>query len=569
MRWRPGARWRSALPTAWLDQQWREYERGWVRGDVIAGVTVTTYLIPQVMAYAELARVPAVAGLWAALGALGFYALVGSSRQLSLGPESSTALMTGAAVGAAAAAGHDPAAFAMALALAVAVLCLIGAVIGMSTFSELLSRPVLAGYMAGIAVLMVVSQADTLTGIPNDGSNVPEMLGSMAGELEAVHWPTVAVGAVTVVLLFAGGAWFPRLPMVLIVMLVAAGVTALLGLQEHGVGVVGDIPAGIPSPGLPEISPSEVGSLMVPAIGIAIIGFTDNALTARAFADRNGYRVDVRRELVGLGVANVGAGLLHGFPVSSSQSRTAIADAVGARSQVASLVTLAATAAALLTARPVLGAFPTAALGALVVYAAAQLVDVQDLRRIARFRRSELVLAGATALAVVSVGVLYGVMIAIALSVLDLMRRVARPNDAVLGWVPGLAGMHDVEDYPEADVLPGLVVYRWDSPLFFANADDFRRRALATVDAHDNVRWFVINTEAMVQLDITAVDELESLRQELDDRGIVLGLARLKQSVRAQLVPSGFIERVGEDHIFPTLPTAVDAYREATGEDEG
>lgn len=558
--------WRALRPRHWRAEQWWGYQRGWLRPDVLAGITVTAYLVPQVMAYAELAGLPPVAGLWAAIGALGCYAVVGSSRQLSVGPESTTALMTAAALGAAVAAGHDPVAFAAALALAVAVLCVIGALVGMGAFSDLLSRPVLVGYMAGVAVLMVVSQLHKLTRIPTEGGSVVDELTALARAVDALHWPTALLGLGTLALLLVGSARFPRAPVVLVAMLGAAAVSAVLDLQDVGVRVVGEIPGSIPRPDLPDVSVAEVGSLLVPAVGIALIGFTDNVLTARAFAARHGDRIDARRELVGLGVANLGAGLLQGFPVSSSQSRTAIADAVGARSQLASVVTLATTVVALLAFRPVLAAFPLAALGAVVVYAATKLVDVGELRRLWRFRRSELVLAVATTVAVLAVGVLYGVLLAIGLSVLDLMRRVARPHDAVLGAVPGLAGLHDVDDYPEADVLPGLVVYRYDSPLFFANADDFRRRALAAVDdAESPVRWFVLNTEAMVRTDITAVDALESLRQELTDRGIVVGLARLKQDVRAELAPSGLLERIGEDRIFPTLPTALGAFRADTG----
>lgn len=552
----------------WYADQWVGYRRAWLRLDLLAGVTVTAYLVPQVMAYAELAGLPAETGLWAAVAALGCYAVVGSSRQLSVGPESTTALMTAAAAGTAAQAGYDAAAFAAALALAVAVVCLVGAVVGLSRFADLLSRPVLVGYMAGIAVAMVVSQLGKLTRVPVEGHSVVAQLRSFVAGIEHVHLPTMVLGTVVVVGLLAGAAKFPRAPIALLGILAAAAVTSALGLTEDGVRVVGDFSARAPVPSLPEVAIGDVGILLLPALGIAVVGFTDNVLTARAFADPGEDRVDARRELVGMGLANAGAGLFQGFPVSSSGSRTVIVAAMGGRSQVASIASLVTTVVVVVALTPVLAAFPAAGLGAVVVYAATRLVDVAELRRIARFRRSELIISVATTVAVLAVGILYGVLIAIGLSVLDLLRRVARPHDAVLGQVPGLAGLHDVDDYPDAEQVPGLLVYRYDSPLFFANADDFRTRALAAADSAADLRWFVLNTEAVIEVDLTGVDALETVRRELASRGVAMGLARLKQDLRNLLAPTGLLERIGEDRLFPTLPTAVAAYLAAT-RDEG
>jgi SulP family sulfate permease len=298
-------------------------------------------------------------------------------------------------------------------------------------------------------------------------------------------------------------------------------------------------------------------------LGVAFVGFTDNILTARAFASRHRQHIDSKRELLALGAANLGSGLLQGFPVSSSGSRTAIGDAIGGRTQLASLVTVLCTVAAILFARPLLAAFPVAALGAVVVYAAVRLVDINEFIRFAGFRRSELLLAVGTTAAVLVVGVLAGVLVAVGLSVLDLLRRVARPHDAIEGYVPGLAGMHDVDDYPSAEPVPGLLVYRYDSPLFFANAEDFHHRAMAAVEqSAQPVEWFVLNTEAIVEVDITSVDVLETLVRELQERDMVVALARVKQDLRAELAPTGLLEQIGEDRIFPTLPTAVEAFRD-------
>ena len=541
----------------------RHYRRHWLRGDLLAGVTVTAYLIPQVMAYAELAGLPAVAGLWAAIGALVAYSLLGSSRQLSVGPESTTALLTAAALGALTTPATDPAAFASALALVVAAFCLLGWLGRLAALADLLSRPVLVGYLTGIAAIMVVSQLGKLLGIDVPGDGFVPQLSYVAQHLSDVQAPTLVLGLATLAAMLVGAVVFPRAPIALAGMLGATVAVWLLDLEDRGVQVVGAIPAGVPVPGLPDVRLDDVVELLGPALGVAFVGFTDNILTARAFASRRGQRIDAKRELLALGVANLGAGLLHGFPVSSSGSRTAIGDAVGGRTQLASLVTVGCTVGAILLARPVLAAFPVAALGAVVVYAAVRLVDVGEFIRFARFRKSEFLLAAGTTAAVLVAGVLMGVLVAVGLSVLDLLRRVARPHDAIEGYVPGLAGMHDVDDYPSAQPVPGLLVYRYDSPLFFANAEDFHHRALQAVEqSAQQVEWFVLNTEAIVEVDITSVDVLETLRRELEERGTVVALARVKQDLRAALAPTGLLARVGEDRIFPTLPTAVQAFQE-------
>ena len=288
-----------------------------------------------------------------------------------------------------------------------------------------------------------------------------------------------------------------------------------------------------------------------------------SGLTARSFAARSGDSIDANQELLALGVANLGAGALRGFPVSSSGSRTALGASTGSRTQVYSLTAVVLVLGVLLFLGPVLARFPTAALGAIVVYAAVQLIDVAGFRRLAAFRRSELLLALGALAGVLVLDILYGVLVAVGLSVAELLARSARPHDALQGFVPGLEGMHDVDDYPQARTIRGLVVYRYDSPLFFANAENFRRRALGTVDAQrEPVAWFVLNAEANVEVDITALDALEELRQELSRRGIVFAMARVKRDLLDDLDAYGLTTSVGPDRIFPTLPTAVDAYRD-------
>lgn len=540
----------------------RHYERPWLRGDLLAGVTVAAYLVPQVMAYAQIAGLPPATGLLAIVGPTLLYALLGSSRRLSVGPESTTALMTAAAVAALGVSGPDGyAALAAALAVVTGVLCLVGWLLGLGFLADLLSKPVLVGYLAGVAVLMVVSQLDTLTGIPVGDGSLPEQVADVVRGAGAAHGPTLALGAVLLVLLLGVSRRWPRLPTPLLAVLLGAGAVVVLGLRERGVETVGALPRSLPALTVPDLSPGSVLAMLGPALGIAVVAYSDNVLTARAFADRHGERVDANQEFLALGAANVAGGLLSGFPVSSSGSRTAIGDSMGGRTQLASLVTLGTVVVAVLALAPIIAAFPKAALGALVVYAAIRLVDVAEIRRVARFRRSELVLLVATTLGVFVLGALNGILLAVALSLGDLLRRVARPHDGVLGYVPGVAGMHDVDDYPSARQVPGLVVYRYDSPLFFANAEDFHRRATAAVDAADEpVEWLVLNAEAIVEVDLTSLDSLARLRDELEARGVALALARVKQDLLDDLTAAGLVDRIGTDRMFPTLPTAVAGY---------
>jgi SulP family sulfate permease len=544
--------------------QFRGYERSWLRGDLVAGVTVAAYLVPQVMAYATVAGLPPVVGLWAALAPLAVYAVLGSSRQLSVGPESTTALMTATALAPLAA--GDPgryAALAAAAALLVGVICFVAGLVRLGFLAELLSRPVLIGYMAGVAAIMIASQLGKVSGVDVEGEEFLDQVGSFIAGLGGVHWPTVVLAVSVLVVLLVFGWLAPRIPGPLIAILAAALVVSVFALHRSGIKVVGDIPTGLPVPGFSGVPMADVIAMVIPVAGVAIVAFSDNVLTARTFAVRNGYEVDDNAELRALGVCNVGAGLMHGFPVSSSGSRTALGDAVGSRTQLYSVVMLVAVLAVMLFGRGVLATFPTAALGALVVYAALRLVDVPEFKRLARFRRSELILAVATTAAVLVFGVLYGVLVAIVLSILDLLRRVARPNDAIQGFVPGIAGMHDIEDYPEANLEPGLLVYRYDAPLFFANAENFRERALAAVGEYPGeVDWFLLNAEAIVEVDLTALDALEQLRAELERRGIVFAMARVKQDLRDELEAAGILDKIGEGRIFMTLPTAVEAYRE-------
>lgn len=539
------------------------YRRSWLRGDLLAGVTVAAYLVPQVMAYAGVAGLPPVAGLWAILPALALYAVLGSSRLLSVGPESTTALMTATVVGPLAA--GDPGRYAMlaaALAATVGLLCVVAWAVRLGFVADLLSRPVLIGYLAGVALIMIVDQLPKLTGVRTTGSAFFPQLWSFVRHLSGTHTATLVFAAALLAFLFTAARFFPVLPGPLLAVVLGTAAVAVLDLDtRHGIKVIGEVPAGLPGFAVPDLT--ELPHLLLPALGVLLVGYTDFILTARAFHGRDEGQLDANQELLALGAANLGASALHGFPVSSSASRTALASSAGARSQAYSLIAGAVVLAVLLFLSPLLTRTPSVVLGALVVYAAVRMIDLAGFGRLASFRRRELLLALGCLVGVLALDILYGVLVAVGLSVAELLTRVARPHDAVQGVVPGVAGMHDVDDYPEARTIPGLLVYRYDSPLFFANAENFHRRALAAVDEQtEPVRWFVLNTEANVEVDITALDAVDALRRELAHRGVVFALARVKQDLLHDLKAYGLTESVGAERIFPTLPTALAAYRE-------
>ncbi len=546
---------------------WRGYTRADLRHDLPAGVTVAAYLIPQVMAYAQVAGLPPAAGLWAAVAALTVYAVLGSSPQLSVGPESTTALMTAAALGPLAAGSPDRyAALAVLLAAMVGTICLIASAARLGALADLLSKPVLVGYLAGVAVLMTVGQLKNVTRVTVEGESIAEQLDSLWGNRDQLHVPTLALAAAVLVLMLALQRWRPQVPGALVAVLGATAVVALFDLDRNGIAVVGSLPGSPASPDLGLVESDDIRLLIAPAIGLAVVGFTDNVLTARAFASRRNQTIDGGRELAALGAANLGAATAGGFPVSSSGSRTALGDAVGSRTQFHSLAAAATVILTLVLLRDVLADFPVAALGALVLYAAVRLVEIAEFRYLNRFRRSELLLALATTGAVLTLGVRDGILAAVVLSLADLLRRVARPHDAIQGFVPNLAGMHDVDDYPDAELVPGLLVYRYDSPLFFANAENFHRRLLAALRGTEPPpRWVVLNVEAMVEIDVTAAEVLARLHTELSAQGVVLAMAQVKQDLRRDLDAAGLTDRIGAEHLFPTLPTAVAAFRVGEG----
>ena len=552
------------------------YQRAWLRRDAIAGLAVAAYLVPQVMAYSAIVGVAPVVGLYTALVALVVYALMGGSRVLSVGPESTIALMAAFAVSQVGA-GGDPiraAELGAALSLLVAGWCFLARLFRLGVISDLLSQPLLVGYLAGAAVLMVVGQLGKLTGTHVSGSeSITDQVRSFASQLGEVHPVTIYVGVATLALIFVVTLIRPRWPAALIAVAGATIASVTLDLTARGVAVVGPIPSGLPTPHFPMVSVADFQALLLPALGVAVMAYSDNMLAARAFpappvqGERPSERaVEPQQELVALGGVHAIVGLVGGFPVSSSGSRTALALSGRARSQMYSVVAAVCVVLILFVAGPLMEHLPQASLGAVVLYAASKLVKVNEFRRLWSFRRREVLLALATLVGTVVLGILVGVGVAIALSLLEMAQRLARPHDAVLGRVPGLAGMHDVADYPEAETIPGLVVYRYEAPLFFANVGDLRHRAQWVVDKEfasypeAPPRWFLLNVEANTEVDVTACDGLKDLYADIAAQGVKLGLVRLRQDLYQPLRRAGVVDLIGEDMLFPTLPVAEEAY---------
>jgi sulfate permease, SulP family len=545
-------------------QRLLSYQHQWLPKDILAGLTVAAYLIPQCMAYGELAGVEPVAGLWAILPPMILYTIFGSSPQLSIGPESSTAVMTAVAIAPLAAAKTDSyLALAALLAMLTGLVCVVAYIAKLGFLADLLSKPILIGYMAGIALIMIGGQLGKIGKIGIEANSFFGQIREFSTQLSLIHLPTMILGICVLIFLFVFGRSFPNLPIPLIAVLLSTLAVAVFQLNERDVAIVGEIPAGLPQFALPQISIEHLTSLVASAVGISIVGYSDNVLTARAFANRNNYKIDANQELLALGIANLGNGLMQGFPISSSGSRTVIGDSLGSKSQLFSLVAMITVIFVLLFLRPVLALFPQAALGAIVIYAATKLIEISEFIRLYRFRRSEFLLAVVTTVAVLATDILVGVGIAVSLSVIELFSRVARPHDAVLGEVPNLAGLHDIEDWQGAKTIPGLVIYRYDAPLCFANAENFKQRSLNAIEAETTtVEWFVLNMEANVAIDITAIDMLFELRDELAAQNITFAMARVKQDLYLQLERAGFLKDTSAEHIYPTLPTAIAAFHQ-------
>jgi len=533
---------------------------------------LTTLLVPQGMAYAELAGLPPITGLYTSILCLLGYAAFGPSRILVLGPDSSLGPMIAATILPLIAAKGDPkraVALASMLAIMVAAIMIVAGVAKLGFIADLISKPTMIGYLNGLALTILIGQLPKLFGFKVEAEGLirefTEFVKGLAhGEAVAA---AAAVGIAGIVLILVLQRWLPKIPAVLIMVVLAIAATSVFSLASHGVALVGVLPKGFPPLTLPHVGLADIAPLLGGALGIALVSLADTISTATAFAARTGQEIDGSGEMIGIGVANLAAGLFQGFPVSTSGSRTAVAERAGAKTQLTGI-----TGAVLITLMIVLvpGLFrnlPQPALAAVVITASLSLADIPGTVRLWRQRRTEFLLSIAAFLGVALLGVLAGIAIAVGLSILNVFRRAWWPYDTVLGRVEGLAGYHDIRSYPDASQLPGLVIYRFDAPLFFANAKTFRDQVRRFAAAEPKPLWIVIAAEPVTDVDTTAADVLEDLDEALNDQGISLVFAELKDPVRRKIERYGLTRTINPDHFFPTVGAAVRAFREKPGPD--
>jgi high affinity sulfate transporter 1 len=542
----------------------RSYKREWLRTDVTAGLVLTALLIPAGMGYAEAAGLPAYAGLWATIVPLTAYAVVGPSKILVLGPDSSLAPLIAAAVLPLAAVGDPEDALALAgiLAVLVGAILVLGGFLRLGFVTELLSKPLRLGYLNAIALIVVIGQLPKLLGFSVDASGLFEEVGEIVTSVLDGKTDTVAaaMGFAGLVVIVAFRRWLARVPGVLVAVVGSIVVTAVLGLDDD-IGMVGALPAGLPLPQYGGTDWNDVLSLLGPAAGIALIAFADSGVLSRTFAARRGEDVDGSTEMKAIGTANIASGLFGGFPISASGSRTPVAEQAGARTQLAGAVGAAAVLVFVLVAPGVTAYLPDATLAAVVIVAATALIDKSGMVRIWRLSKLEFGLAAAAFVGVALVGVLEGILVAIGLSFVAVVARAWQPYRTELVELEG-TGFLDVTRHPEGHRIPGLVLVRFDAPLFFANGKIFAAHVRDVVAySEPPVKWVVVAAEPITGLDTTAVDELIDLDRALESSSIRLVFAELKGPVKDKLIRFVVDGRFDEDRFFPTVESAVEAYR--------
>ena len=545
------------------------YQPSWLRRDLVAGVVLSTLLVPQGMAYAELAGLPPITGLYTTILCLVGYAAFGPSRILVLGPDSSLGPMIAATILPIVGSNGSPEraiALASMLALITGAIMVVAGVAKLGFVADLISKPTMIGYMNGLALTILVGQLPKLFGFSTDANGLIAEAKAFVNGLSAgdAVGAAVAIGLVSLGLILVIGRWLPRVPGVLVAVVAAIAATSVFDLSSHGVSLVGSLPKGFPPLTWPH-PVSDFPLLVAGAIGIALVALTDTISTASAFAERTGQEVNGDGEMIGIGAANLAAGFFQGFPVSTSGSRTAVAEQAGAKTQVTGLVGAAVIVLMLVLVPGLFRNLPNPTLAAVVIAASLSLADVPGTVRLWRQRRVELLLSVAAFLGVALLGVLEGIAVAVGLSILNVFRRAWRPYQTTLGRVPGMPGHHDRELHPEAEGLPGLVIFRFDAPLFFANARTFRDQIRRLAAAEPRPRWIVIAAEPITDVDTTAADMLAELDEEVNAAGTSLVFAELKDPVRARLERYELIGPLDPDHFFPTLDAAVERFRERTG----
>jgi SulP family sulfate permease len=538
------------------------YERPWLRGDLLAGLTLWALLIPQGLAYGQLAGLSPVTGLYVGLVGMLAYALLGSSRYMTVGPESSVAMIVAVELGPLA--DGDQAryiALAGLLGLMVGAALLLGFAARLGILTRLLSAPVLTGYLAGSGIVIALSQLPKVTGIET-ARRYPGVLAGLTRNADTAQAWAIAIAIGTAVVAVGLSRVGRRLPAALIALALATAFVAATGLSDT-VAVVGHVQAGLPQVALPDAGLGDVRSLLAPAGSIALLVFASTILTGQALAARDREDLRPNHEFLALGVANLGAGLVHGFPANGSDSRSFAAAAAGARTQLAGVVAAALLVATLLVLTPLFQKLPAAALGAVVIVTALRLVDIRELRRLWRVRSSDFVLSVVTLAGVLVFGVLHGIAIGVVASLLEVLRRAALPHTAVLGRLRGeTPAYRDVEEHEGVQTIPGLIVYRFDAPLFFANAQLFRDELLRLVhEAPAPIRQVIVNAEAVYDIDTTGIRMLERLHGDLAAESVELAFARLKSKPRRLLRAAGLDERVGSENFWLRVDDAVAAFR--------
>ncbi|SFL54515.1 high affinity sulphate transporter 1 [Bradyrhizobium sp. NFR13] len=541
----------------------RQYEAAWLPRDIVAGFVLATMLVPVGIAYAAASGLPGIHGLYATIVPLLIYALFGPSRILVLGPDSALAAVILGVV--TPLSGGDPlraVTLAGMMAIVSGTVCILAGIARLGFVTELLSKPIRYGYMNGIALTVLISQLPKLFGFSIESDGPLRNLWAIASAILEGRTNLVALaiglGTLTVILLLKNHKWLPG---ILVAVVAATAVVGALNLARYGVQVLGPLPQGLPGFAVPLIGYSDILPVLIGGTAIALVSFADTSVLSRSYAARLGTPVDPNREMVGLGAANLATGFFQGFPISSSSSRTPVAEAAGARTQLTSVVGALVIALLLLAAPNLLEHLPTAALAAVVIASAIGLIEVTDLKRIYRIQQWEFWLSITCFIGVAVLGVIPGIGLAIAIAIIEFLWDGWRPHSAVLGRAHGVKGYHDITRYPDARLIPGLVLFRWDAPLFFANAEFFKERALdAVAKSPTPVRWLVVTAEPVTSVDVTAADFIRELDETLQAKGIELCFAELKDPVKDKLKRFGLFTLLGEKYFFPTIGAAVSSF---------
>ena len=542
------------------------YDRSWLPNDLAAGLSVAAIALPVGIAYAELAGVPTVVGIYSAIFPLFVYALFGSSRQLMVGPDAATCIMVAASLGHLA--GGDSERYLALMVMLTLMTGLLYIVAGITRFgfiANFLSQPILVGFLNGIALLIAVGQLPKLFGFEVKSSGFFDKLEEILGKLDQIHLPTLLLGAGLLVLLLLLRVFAPKLPAALVVVIVGLAAVAALGLDSHGVAVLGSVPSGLPEFHFALFDLKTYGEILGDAAALMLISFTSGVLTAKSFARRNRYEIDPNQEMVAFGAANIVTAIGQGFPVTGADSRTAVNDAMGGKSQLVGLVAGAAMLLVLFFLTAPLASVPSAGLAAVIIVSAAGLFDLGALRELLAISRRELLLSLTTTLGVLLMGALPGVFLSVILTLVWLLSVGSRPHDTILGRTKGMGvrGFHSIKDYPEAKTYPGLLIYRFDSDLLFYNVDYFCQRLLKAVDAAETpVEWVLVDASPVNIIDVTAVQKIDELREELAARGIVLARARAKQSLARFFSGDWAKMRAEQDRAynFPTVRAGLIAF---------